>query len=76
VRFSAADERCGIQMLALLHDTRDDLRARRLRERFELREFRFDGAFRIAYVDGDQNRALPYVLSGRKRSMSQESPSL
>jgi hypothetical protein len=50
-----------------LHDTRDNLRSGRLRQRFELRELRFYRTLRIfgIYCDND-----------RKCRISQESPSL
>lgn len=77
VRLAAADQRRRVNMRALLYDALQDLRARRKRQRLELREFRFDWAFRIVRVDGDDDRARRlYVESGRKCSISQDSPSL
>jgi hypothetical protein len=76
-RFAAADQRCGIDALASLHDALHDIRAGRVRQRFELGQFRFDRAFGIVRVDCyDDSARLRYVVSGRKCSMSQDSPSL
>lgn len=72
MRFAAAEQRCGIHLRAFLHDLRDDLGARRVRQRLELGEFGFDRVLRIDGIDRDQDRAA----SGRRRSISQESPSL
>jgi hypothetical protein len=61
----------------LLHHSRKNLRTGRMRERFELGELRIDRTARIVRVDGDDERSCRrYVVSGRKCSMSQESPSL
>jgi len=64
-RLAAADQRGRIDPIALLDDTRNDLRARRLRERFEFDEFGFERSAGVVYVDSDD-----------KRSISQRSPSL
>ena len=64
-RLAAADQRCRIDVLAPLNDARDDLRAGRLRERFEFYEFGFEWSVGVICVDSDD-----------KRSISQRSPSL
>ncbi len=64
-RFARTDERCGINVVALLHDTCDDLRARRFGKRFEFDQLGFEWAFFVVGVDSDDNR-----------SISQRSPSL
>ena len=64
-RLPAADQGCRIDVFAPLNDARDDLRAGRLRERFEFYEFGFEWSVGVFGVDSDD-----------KRSISQRSPSL
>lgn len=75
-RFAAADQRCGIDVRALLHHAFEEQRPRGMRQRLELGEFGLDRTFGIRDIDGDDDCARVYVVSGRKCSMSQDSPSL
>jgi len=64
-RFAAADKRRRIDLVALLHQARNDLRAGGMRERFEFYQFGFEWSLGVIGVDSDDNR-----------SISQRSPSL
>ena len=57
-RLSAADERRRVDRVAPLHHPREDRRARRLHERFELVQLRLERTFRIVEIDGNENAAL------------------
>lgn len=56
-RFTTSNQRGGIDGGAPLNDTVQNLRARCLRERFELEQLGLDGPARILRVDGDEQRA-------------------
>jgi hypothetical protein len=66
-RLAASDQGGGIDVQAFLHDTLEDLRARRVCKRFKLSELRFDRPPSIAGVYRDNERRC---------SISQWSPSL